>query len=76
MAKKFHREMLDLGFQRLDIANELESPSMRAEAYLTLAQGNEKLGSCDKAITYCRHALYNQCDQSKTTANTHLTLGN
>ena len=67
--------MLDLGFQQLDIANELESPSLRSEAYLTLARGNERMGNCDKAITYCRHSLYNQCDQSNTTGNVHLTLG-
>ena len=67
--------MLDLGFQQLDIANELESPTLRSEAYLTLAQGNERMGNSEKAVTYCRHSLYNQCDQSKTTGNVHLTLG-
>ena len=75
MMAMYFREMLDLGFQQLDIANALEDPSLRALAYLTLARGNQNLGSGDKAITYCRHALYNQCDQSQTTANTHLTLG-
>lgn len=70
------REMLDFGFQQLDIANEMDSPMLRAEAYLTLARGNERLGNLEKAVSYCRHSLYNQCDQSRTTGYVHLTLGN
>ncbi|KAL7632023.1 UNVERIFIED_CONTAM: hypothetical protein RMT77_017657 [Armadillidium vulgare] len=71
-----YRELLDYGFQQLDIANELDSPMLRAEAYLTLAKGNERLGNLEKALTYCRHSLYNQCDQSRVTGNVHYTLGN
>ncbi|XP_064116523.1 43 kDa receptor-associated protein of the synapse isoform X2 [Macrobrachium rosenbergii] len=71
-----YREMLDFGFQQLDIANEMDSPMLRAEAYLTLARGNERLGNLEKAVSYCRHSLYNQCDQSRTTGYVHLTLGN
>ncbi|CAL4059025.1 unnamed protein product, partial [Meganyctiphanes norvegica] len=70
-----YRELLDFGFQQLDIANELDSPMLRADAYLTLARGNEKLGNLEKTVSYCRHSLYNQCDQSRTTGQVHLTLG-
>ena len=73
---KHCREVLDYGFQQLDIANELDSPMLRADAYLTLARGNERLGHLEKALSYCRHSLYNQCDQSKITGNVHFTLGN
>lgn len=68
--------MLDFGFQQLDIANEMDSPMLRADAYLTLARGNERLGNLEKAVSYCRHSLYNQCDQSRTTGYVQLTLGN
>ena len=68
--------MLDFGFQQLDIANEMDSSILRADAYLTLARGNEKLGQLEKALSYCRHSLYNQCDQSRVTGHVHLTLGN
>lgn len=68
--------MLDFGFQQLDIANEMDSPMLRAEAYLTIARANERLGNLEKAVSYCRHSLYNQCDQSRTTGYVQLTLGN
>ena len=68
--------MLDYGFQQLDIANEMDSPMLRAEAYLTIARANERLGNLEKAVSYCRHSLYNQCDQSRTTGYVQLTLGN
>ncbi|KAK4304016.1 hypothetical protein Pmani_024010 [Petrolisthes manimaculis] len=71
-----YREMLDFGFQQLDIANEMDSPMLRAEAYLTIARANERLGNLEKAVSYCRHSLYNQCDQSRTTGYVQLTLGN
>lgn len=71
-----YREMLDFAFQQLDIANEVDSPNMRAEAYLNLARGNERLGDYHKAVSYCRHSIYNYCDESRTTGYVHLCLGN
>ncbi|GAB6029808.1 hypothetical protein CHUAL_005520 [Chamberlinius hualienensis] len=70
-----YREMLDLAFQQLDIANEVDSPHLRAEAYLNLAVGNQRLGDYNKAVSYCRQSIYNYCDESRTTGHVHLCLG-
>ncbi|XP_037070888.1 43 kDa receptor-associated protein of the synapse homolog [Pollicipes pollicipes] len=71
-----YRELVELAFQQLDIANSMEDNVLRAEAYLNLARGNERMGALDSALQYCRHSLYSQCDQSRTTGQVHLCLGN
>ena len=69
--------MLDLCFQQLDIANDLESSPLRLQAYLSLARGNCGMGDSAKAESYCNHALLYKCEQShdKDTGDVHLTLG-
>ena len=42
--------MLDFAFQQLDIAQDMESPAMKGEAYLHLAWGNERLGDYHKVL--------------------------
>lgn len=39
-----YREALEYGHHQLGISEELDSPTMRAEAYLNLARAHERLG--------------------------------
>lgn len=45
-----HREAVEYGHKQLGISEELDSPSMRAEAYLNLARTHERLGGLDKWV--------------------------
>lgn len=56
-----YREAIEFGHQQLGISEELDSPTMRAETYLNLARANERLGALDRALSYARHSLYNEC---------------
>ncbi|CAM1294917.1 Uncharacterised protein g1126 [Pycnogonum litorale] len=71
-----YRELIDFAFQQLDIANEIDSNSMRAQAYLNLSIGNENLSQFEKSITYCEHALQNLTGENdpKTLCGVYLDL--
>ena len=49
------RDSIDFGQRQLCISEELDSPNMRAEAYLNLARAHERLGALDKALAFARH---------------------
>lgn len=70
-----YRDSIDFGQRQLCISEELDSPNMRAEAYLNLARAHERLGALDKALAFARHSLYNECDQCATAGLVHLTVG-
>ncbi|XP_046822205.1 43 kDa receptor-associated protein of the synapse homolog isoform X2 [Vespa crabro] len=74
-SKKLYRDSIDFGQRQLCISEELDSPNMRAEAYLNLARAHERLGALDRALDYARHSLYNECDQCATAGLVHLTVG-
>ena len=50
-----YRDSIDFGHKQLCISEELDSPNMRAEAYLNLARAHERLGALDRALDYARH---------------------
>ncbi|KAK0181112.1 hypothetical protein PV327_003423 [Microctonus hyperodae] len=68
-------DSIDFAQRQLCIAEELDSPNMRAEAYLNLARAHERLGALERALAYARHSLYNECDQCATAGLVHLTVG-
>ncbi|XP_012288266.1 43 kDa receptor-associated protein of the synapse homolog [Orussus abietinus] len=70
-----YSDSIDFGHRQLSISEELDSPNMRAEAYLNLARAHERLGALDRALAYARHSLYNECDQCATAGLVHLTVG-
>ncbi|XP_055383882.1 43 kDa receptor-associated protein of the synapse homolog isoform X2 [Condylostylus longicornis] len=70
-----YREAIEFGHRQLGISEELDSPTMRAEAYLNLARAHEKLGGLERALSYARHSLYNECGtQCRTGGLVHLTV--
>lgn len=52
------REALEYGHRQLGISEELDSPSMRAEAYLNLARAHERLGGLERYF----HCARLQCN--------------
>lgn len=66
---------MDFAQRQLIISEEMDSPNMRAEAYLNLALAHERMGALDRALTFARHSLYNECDQCRTAGLVHLTVG-
>lgn len=50
-----YRDSIDFAQRQLCIAEELDSPNMRAEAYLNLARAHERLGALERALAYARH---------------------
>lgn len=46
---------MDFSHRQLCISEELDSPNMRAEAYLNLARAHERLGALDRALGFARH---------------------
>lgn len=69
------REALEFAHRQLGLAEEADSPNLRAEAYLNLARAHERLGGLERALAYARHSLYNECDQCRTAGHVHLTVG-
>ncbi|KAM7341348.1 43 kDa receptor-associated protein of the synapse [Cochliomyia hominivorax] len=70
-----YREAIEFGLQQLGISEELDSPTMRAETYLNLARAHERLGGLERALSYARHSLYNECStQCRTGGLVHLTV--
>ncbi|CAG9794495.1 unnamed protein product [Diatraea saccharalis] len=67
-------ESLEFAKSQLSISEELDSAPMRAEAYLNLARAHQTLGSLDRALSYARHALYNDCGGGSTAGCVHLTV--
>lgn len=70
-----YREAIEFSHRQLGISEELDAPSMRAEAYLNLARAHERLGGLERALSYARHSLYNECGtQCRTGGLIHLTV--
>ncbi|CAG9131738.1 hypothetical protein JYU34_021730 [Plutella xylostella] len=69
-----YRESLEFANRQLGISEELDSAPMRAEAYLNLARAHQTLGGLDRALSYARHALYNDCGGGSTAGCVHLTV--
>ncbi|XP_061381630.1 43 kDa receptor-associated protein of the synapse homolog [Danaus plexippus] len=69
-----YRESLEFANRQLGISEELDSAPMRAEAYLNLAMAHQNLGGLDRALSYARHALYNDCGGGSTAGFVHLTV--
>lgn len=53
----------------------MDSPNLRAEAYLNLAKTHERMGNLEKALSYARHSLYNECDHCRTAGLVQITVG-
>ncbi|XP_049767872.1 43 kDa receptor-associated protein of the synapse homolog [Schistocerca cancellata] len=70
-----YRESVEWAQRQLTLAEEADSPNLRAEAYLNLARAHERLGALERALAYARHSLYNECDQCRTAGHVHLTVG-
>ncbi|PZC75572.1 hypothetical protein B5X24_HaOG205931 [Helicoverpa armigera] len=68
------RESLEFANRQLGISEELDSAPMRAEAYLNLARAHQTLGGLDRALSYARQALYNDCGGGSTAGCVHLTV--
>lgn len=66
---------MDFAHDQLNIAEEMDSPNLRAEAYLNLAKAHERIGNLDTALSYARHSLYNECDHCKTAGLVQITVG-
>lgn len=43
-----YREAIEYGHRQLGISEELDSPGMRAEAYLNLSRAHERLGGLER----------------------------
>lgn len=70
-----YREAIEYAHRQLGISEELDAPQMRAEAYLNLARAHERLGGLERALSYARHSLYNECGtQCRTGGLVHLTV--
>ncbi|VVC98862.1 unnamed protein product, partial [Leptidea sinapis] len=69
-----YRESLEFANRQLGISEELDSAPMRAEAYLNLARAHQTLGGLDRALSYARHALYNDCGGGSTAGWVHHTV--
>ncbi|KAJ8978857.1 hypothetical protein NQ317_009001 [Molorchus minor] len=70
-----YRDALEYAHRQLSISEELDSPIMRADAYLNLARAHQRLGGLERALAYARHSLYNECEQHATAGHVHLTVG-
>jgi len=67
------RDMLACGVSQLQVARNLDSPELRAEAYLTLARSHYKLCEYSQTVAYCKHSLHNQNINSKLIGYVFLT---
>ena len=72
----FFRESLEFAHRQLGVAEETDSASFRAEAYLNLARTHERLGALERAMAYARHSLFSECDQCKVAGHVQLCVGN
>ncbi|XP_065211867.1 43 kDa receptor-associated protein of the synapse homolog isoform X2 [Planococcus citri] len=70
-----YRQCLEFAHAQLTIAEEMDSPNFRAEAYLNLAKVDERMGNLERALSYAKHSLYNECDHCHTAALVQITLG-
>ena len=70
-----YRDMLAYAVQQIDLANEADNASMRAEAYLNLARSNERLCDYHKAVSYCRRALQHPHKDPRVHGYVHLSQG-
>lgn len=70
-----YREALEFSHGQLGISEELDATTMRAEAYLNLSRAHERLGGLERALSYARHSLYNDCGpQCRSGGLVHLTV--
>ncbi|KAK6633700.1 hypothetical protein RUM44_004307 [Polyplax serrata] len=70
-----YRDSLDFAQRQLIISEEMDNSNMRAEAYLNLALAHERMGALERALTFARHSLYNECSQCRTAGLVHVTVG-
>ncbi|CAM1294387.1 RAPSN (predicted) [Pycnogonum litorale] len=72
-----YRNAIEYANQQLEVANAIDSNTMRAHAYLNLANGHQRLSDYTKAVSCCRHALYNITEQTvgKTIGQVYVCLG-
>ncbi|XP_046659262.1 43 kDa receptor-associated protein of the synapse homolog [Homalodisca vitripennis] len=70
-----YRESMEFAHRQLNIAEEADSPNLRAEAYLNLARTHERMGALERALACARHSLYNECDQCRTAGLVQITVG-
>ncbi|EDW83590.2 uncharacterized protein Dwil_GK13691 [Drosophila willistoni] len=68
------REAIEFGHQQLGISEEVDSPNMRAETYLNLSRAHASLGGLERALSYARHSLYNECGTKCRSGLVHLTV--
>ncbi|XP_073977681.1 43 kDa receptor-associated protein of the synapse homolog isoform X4 [Rhodnius prolixus] len=69
-----YRESMELAHRQLNLAEEADSPNLRAEAYLNLARTHERMGGLERALACARHSLYNECDQCRTAGLVQITV--
>ncbi|CAH0766542.1 unnamed protein product [Bemisia tabaci] len=60
-----YRESVEFAHRQLNLAEEVDNPNLRAEAYLNLAKVHERTGGLERALACARHALYNECAQCR-----------
>ena len=53
----------------------MDSPNMRAEAYLNLSLAHERMGALERSLAFARHSLYNECSQCRVVGLVHTTIG-
>ncbi|RZF44546.1 hypothetical protein LSTR_LSTR002319 [Laodelphax striatellus] len=70
-----YRESMEFAHRQLNLAEEADSPNLRAEAYLNLARTHERMGALERALACARHSLYNECDQCRTAGLVQITVG-
>lgn len=71
-----YRDMLAYSSMQIEIANEVDNPMMKVEAYLNLARSNERMCEYHKAVSYSRHCLQNKPCDIRTYGYVYLTQGN
>ena len=69
------RQSLEYAHSQLSIAEDMDSPNLRAAAYLNLAKTQERMGNLKEALEYARHSLYNECDHCRTAGLVQITVG-
>lgn len=69
-----YAELVVCALTQLDLATRLDSPSMRAQAYVQLARGYERQGDFGKTLDNCHSALCDQPTDPRLTGHVHLAI--
>ncbi|EEB16454.1 43 kDa receptor-associated protein of the synapse, putative [Pediculus humanus corporis] len=70
-----YRDSIDFAQRQLIVSEEMDSPNMRAEAYLNLSLAHERMGALERSLAFARHSLYNECSQCRVVGLVHTTIG-